>query len=226
MTIASSFRLASRGHSSVCGASATNCLNRSVTSGCHAALSSSYNQQYRGFLATARSGSGGATPPCRASGGIMGSALSMLGLRDAPSRNAELGKKFLEENKTKPGVVALPSGLQYKVLSTPAAEAGASNRSPTWSTPCDCHYEGKLLDGTMFDSSYERGAPTTFAPNQVIKGWTEAMQLMGEGEEWELYIPPELAYGSRGAGSLIGPDSTLIFRMKIVRIRGPTNPKP
>lgn len=88
----------------------------------------------------------------------------------------EKGLAFLEENKQKDGVVTLPSGLQYKVL-----QKGKGPAHPTIDSPCSCHYEGKLIDGTVFDSSYERGEPTTFAPNQVIKGWTEAMQLMVAG---------------------------------------------
>lgn len=90
----------------------------------------------------------------------------------------EEGLKFLEENKSKPGVITLESGLQYKVL-----KEGTGSFHPSISSPCLCHYEGKLIDGTVFDSSYERGDPITFAPNQVIKGWTEAMQLMVEGEK-------------------------------------------
>ena len=95
------------------------------------------------------------------------------------------GLAWLDENKNKAGVVVLPSGLQYKVLK----EAPAGAKSPLVGTPCSCHYRGTLIDGTEFDSSYKRGQPTTFAPNQVIKGWTEAMQLMVEGDKWELYIP-------------------------------------
>jgi FKBP-type peptidyl-prolyl cis-trans isomerase len=90
----------------------------------------------------------------------------------------EEGLKFLEENKSKPGVITLESGLQYKVLTE-----GTGSFHPSVNSPCLCHYEGKLIDGTVFDSSYERGEPITFAPNQVIKGWTEAMQLMVEGKK-------------------------------------------
>ena len=94
------------------------------------------------------------------------------------------GDKFLAENKLKEGVITLPSGLQYKVL-----EEGAGLEHPLVSTPCACHYAGRLIDGTEFDSSYKRGTPTTFAPNQVIKGWTEAMQLMVQGDKWEMCTP-------------------------------------
>jgi len=96
---------------------------------------------------------------------------------------------------------------------------------PTVSTPCECHYAGRLLDGTEFDSSYKRGQPTTFAPNQVIKGWTEAMQLMVVGDKWEMYIPFELAYGPNGKPPKIPPAATLIFVMEIVKIKGEKVPK-
>jgi len=105
----------------------------------------------------------------------------------ADPNGAEAGKKFLAENKGKEGIITLASGLQYKVL-----REGGGLEHPKVSTSCECHYAGRLLDGTEFDSSYKRGSPTTFAPNQVIKGWTEAMQLMVEGDKWEMYIPMEL----------------------------------
>ena len=90
------------------------------------------------------------------------------------------------------------------------------------STPCECHYEGRLIDGTVFDSSYKRGQPATFAPNQVIRGWTEAMQLMHEGDRWTLTIPSELAYGDSQRGPLITPGAVLIFDLEILKIKGPT----
>jgi len=125
------------------------------------------------------------------------------------------GKEFLEENAKKEGVVTLPSGLQYKVLNK-----GDGKYHPTVSSPCECHYEGKLIDGTKFDSSYDRGQPTTFAPNQVIKGWTEAMQLMVEGDKWEMYIPSELGYGDSGSPPKIGGGEVLVFQMEILKING------
>merc|ERR1712151_2253 len=120
---------------------------------------------------------------------------------------------------SKEGVVTLPSGLQYKVL-----EEGGGLEHPTVSSPCLCHYAGRLLDGTEFDSSYKRGAPTTFAPNQVIKGWTEAMQLMVVGDKWEMYIPYELAYGESGSPPKIPGCACLIFVMEIMKIKGATVP--
>jgi len=131
----------------------------------------------------------------------------------------EAGLKFLEENKGKPGVITLPSGLQYKVL-----RAGDGDSHPTAGSPCDCHYEGRTAqsypDGETFDSSYARGSSTSFAPNQVIKGWTEAMQLMVEGDKWEMYIPSELGYGDRGSPPKIGGGDVLVFTMEIIKIKG------
>merc|ERR1712244_186401 len=95
---------------------------------------------------------------------------------------------------------------------------------PKVSTPCECHYAGRLLDGTEFDSSYKRGEPTTFAPNQVIKGWTEAMQLMVEGDKWEMYIPSELGYGDRGSPPKIQGGDVLIFRMELLKMKGEKKP--
>ena len=102
--------------------------------------------------------------------------------------------KFLAENKNRKGVVTLPSGLQYKVL-----REGQGKFHPKRNSPCLCHYEGKLVNGKVFDSSYARGKPTAFAPNQVIAGWTEAMQLMVQGDKWEMYIPSRLGYGAGGS---------------------------
>merc|ERR1711865_814845 len=119
------------------------------------------------------------------------------------------------ENKGKEGVISLASGMQYKVL-----RAGEGANHPTVDSPCECHYKGTLIDGSTFDSSYKRGKPTTFAPKQVIKGWTEAMQLMVEGDKWKMYIPSDLAYGDRGSGSKIPGGSALIFTMEIITIKG------
>merc|ERR1711972_767883 len=113
------------------------------------------------------------------------------------------------------GVVKLPSGLLYKVLRN-----GTGTFHPTVDSPCECNYAGQLINGVEFDSSYKRGEPTTFAPNQVIKGWTEAMQMMVEGDKWEMYIPSELAYGKRGAGGVIPPDAALVFQMELMKIKG------
>jgi len=148
-------------------------------------------------------------------------ALVLLGFLagSAGATNAE-GKAFLEAKAKEDGVVTLPSGLMYKVLKT-----GEGQFHPTKDAPCDCHYAGTLIDGTEFDSSYKRGQPTTFAPKQVIKGWTEAMQLMVEGDKWEMYIPSELAYGDRGAGGKIPGGAALVFQMEIIKIKGATVPK-
>merc|ERR1711871_70733 len=133
------------------------------------------------------------------------------------SATNEEGTKFLTENAKKEGVVTLPSGLQYKVL-----RKGDGAHHPTKDSPCECHYEGTLVNGEEFDSSYERGSPTTFAPNQVIKGWTDAMQLMVEGDKWEMYIPSELGYGDSGSPPKIPGGAPLVFQMEILKINGPT----
>ena len=134
--------------------------------------------------------------------------------------SSDASTAFLEANKAKPGVVTLPSGLQYKVLTS-----GDGTDHPTVRSPCICHYKGTLIDGTQFDSSYDRGRPATFAPNQVIKGWTEAMQMMVEGDKWELYIPSDLAYGKHGRPPKIPGGAALVFTMEIVKINGPRVPK-
>ncbi|MFY0253949.1 FKBP-type peptidyl-prolyl cis-trans isomerase [Chitinophaga sp. 30R24] len=128
------------------------------------------------------------------------------------AKNREDGLKFLAENKTKPGVVALPDGLQYQIL-----KAGDGPK-PTINDKVKTHYHGTLIDGTVFDSSVERGQPISFPVSGVIKGWTEALQLMPVGSKWRLFIPSELAYGDRGAGPKIGPGSTLIFDVELLAI--------
>merc|ERR1712048_851349 len=138
----------------------------------------------------------------------------------------EYGTKFLEENKQRDGVITLPSGLQYKVL-----RAGEGADHPLVDSECSCHYEGRTAQewskspqGKKFDSSYDRGEPTEFAPNQVIAGWTEAMQLMVEGDKWEMYIPSELGYGDSGSPPDIGGGDVLVFTMEIVTINGGKKP--
>jgi len=129
------------------------------------------------------------------------------------------GIEYLKENAEKEGVIVLPSGLQYKVLTK-----GSGTDHPTADSSCSCHYHGTLIDGTVFDSSYDRGSPTSFAPNQVIKGWTEAMQMMVEGDVWELYIPSDLAYGDRGSPPKIQGGDTLVFKIEILKINGGKKP--
>jgi len=127
-----------------------------------------------------------------------------------PARKA--GEAFLAENKSKEGVVALPSGLQYKILT-----AGTGPK-PTANDTVTCNYRGTLLNGKEFDSSYKRGQPASFPVSGVIKGWTEALQLMPVGSKWQLFIPADLAYGDRGAGGDIGPGETLIFEIELISI--------
>ena len=127
--------------------------------------------------------------------------------------NIEAGKKFLEENKKREGVVTLPSGLQYEVITE-----GNVGRYAKATDQVQCHYEGTLIDGTLFDSSIKRGQPATFGVNQGIPGWVEALQLMPEGAKWKLYIPSDLAYGAQGAGEMIPPHSTLVFEVELQKI--------
>ncbi len=131
----------------------------------------------------------------------------------ANAENIEKGKLFLEENKRRAGVVTLPSGLQYEVI-----KEGNVGRYAKLTDQVQCHYEGTLIDGTLFDSSIKRGQPATFGVNQVIPGWVEALQLMPEGAKWKLYIPSDLAYGAQGAGEMIPPHSTLIFEVELLKI--------
>lgn len=126
--------------------------------------------------------------------------------------NKVAGEKFLTENKTKDGVITTESGLQYKVITEGTGEI------PTAESTVSCHYTGKLLDGTVFDSSVERGEPTQFPVGGVIPGWTEALKMMPVGSKWELYIPSDLAYGERGAGGQISPNSTLVFEVELLEI--------
>lgn len=130
----------------------------------------------------------------------------------AAKQNREIGEAFLSENAKREGVKITASGLQYEVL-----ESG-NGAQPTANDRVEVHYTGKLIDGTVFDSSVERGVPATFGVTQVIPGWVEALQLMHEGDQWRLYIPSDLAYGPNGAGGLIGPDTTLIFDVQLLRV--------
>lgn len=130
----------------------------------------------------------------------------------AISENESKGKEFLVNNAKKDGVKVLPSGLQYKVVTA------GTGKSPGSSDSVTVHYRGTLITGDEFDSSYKRGQPATFPVNGVIKGWTEALQLMKEGAKWQLFIPSDLAYGERGAGAKIGPNATLIFDVELVKI--------
>ena len=123
-------------------------------------------------------------------------------------------KQFLDENKQRPDVVTLPSGLQYYIVNK-GNEAGKRAKE---TDRVQCHYEGRLLDGSVFDSSYQRGEPAVFGVNQVIAGWTEALLLMPEGAKWTLFIPSELAYGAQGAGQVIPPHSALIFDVELLKI--------
>lgn len=130
----------------------------------------------------------------------------------AGADNLKAGEAFLAENSKKDGVKVLPSGLQYKVLKS------GTGKTPKLTDTVEAHYHGTLIDGTVFDSSVERGEPVPFPVNGVIPGWTEALQLMKEGDKWQLVIPPNLAYGEQGAGGRIGPNSTLIFEVELISV--------
>ena len=123
------------------------------------------------------------------------------------------GEKYLSENAKKEGVVTLPSGLQYQVLKE------GNGKSPKATDKVVCHYEGMLIDGTMFDSSVQRGEPATFPLNGVIAGWTEGLQLMKEGAKYRFFIPYQLAYGERGAGASIPPFATLVFDVELIEVK-------
>ena len=131
---------------------------------------------------------------------------------EAATQNKQLGEAFLTENAKREGINVTASGLQYEVL-----ESGKGD-SPEAKGRVEVHYTGKLIDGTVFDSSVERGVPATFGVTQVIPGWVEALQLMHEGDKWRLYIPSDLAYGPQGAGGIIGPNCTLIFDVELLRV--------
>ena len=143
----------------------------------------------------------------------MGIADKLFQFRDEKaSANLKAGLDFLEANKQKPGVVSLPSGLQYEVITEGEGIKPLATQNVT------CHYHGTLIDGTVFDSSVKRGQPATFPLNAVIKGWTEGLQLMNTGSKWQFFIPPQLAYGERQVSAAIGPNSTLIFEVELLGV--------
>jgi FKBP-type peptidyl-prolyl cis-trans isomerase FklB len=138
-------------------------------------------------------------------------------MAQAGDANLKEGQEFLAANKSKDGVVTLASGLQYKILQSGTGPKPATTDSVV------CNYRGTTIDGAEFDSSYKRGQPATFPVSGVIKGWTEALQLMPVGSKWQLFIPGDLAYGARGAGPGIGPNATLIFEVELISIQGKSN---
>jgi len=127
--------------------------------------------------------------------------------------NQQIGDAFLANNKTQADVVALPSGLQYQIIKT------GTGQSPTATSTVVTHYKGTLIDGTVFDSSYARGKPLEFKLNGVIKGWTEALQLMKPGAKWKIFVPPHLGYGAHGVGNTIGPNATLLFDIELIAVK-------
>ena len=131
---------------------------------------------------------------------------------EAYAQNKASGEAFLAENAKKESVTVLPSGLQYEVITE------GNGKKPSATDRVQCHYEGTLIDGTVFDSSIKRGEPAVFGVNQVIKGWVEALQLMHEGAKWRLYIPYDMAYGEHGAGEMIPPYSALVFDVELIKV--------
>jgi len=131
---------------------------------------------------------------------------------DAVAANQKAGDAYLAKNKKKEGVIESPTGLQYKILIQGSGEKPAAGNSVT------VHYKGTLIDGTVFDSSYDRGQPATLSLGQVIKGWQEALPMMTTGSKWQIYVPPKLAYGDRAASELIGPASTLVFDIELISV--------
>ncbi len=134
-------------------------------------------------------------------------------LQQKQNDNMKTGEQFLEENAKKEGVVSLPSGLQYEIITMGTGEKPFAHNTVT------CHYHGTVISGEVFDSSVQRGQPASFPLNAVISGWTEALQLMPTGSKWRLFLPPHLAYGSRQVSKVIGPNSTLIFEVELISFR-------
>jgi FKBP-type peptidyl-prolyl cis-trans isomerase FklB len=143
------------------------------------------------------------------SGNTTSSDSNNTSMQDAKTK----GEEFLKENKTRPGVITTASGLQYEILKE------GTGPKPTKNQTVKVHYEGTLIDGTVFDSSYQRGEPIEFPVTGVIPGWVEALQLMPVGSKWKLYIPSDLAYGPYGAGGAIGPNETLIFTVELLAVK-------
>ena len=132
--------------------------------------------------------------------------------QDKSAENLKAGLEFLAANKSKTGIIELPSGLQYEIIKQ------GTGAKPTEFNKVTCHYHGTLINGTVFDSSVQRGKPAEFPLNQVIKGWTEGVQLMPTGSKWRFFIPPHLGYGDRQVGPTIGPNSALIFEVELLSI--------
>lgn len=144
---------------------------------------------------------------------LIGFTMFSMANATSPAENKAAGEAFLAENGQKDTVITTPSGLQYEVI-----EQGDGSR-PKATDNVTVHYKGTTIDGEVFDSSYDRGAPATFPLNRVIAGWTEGLQLMQEGGKFRFYIPSQLAYGERGAGAAIGPNATLIFDVELIKIQ-------
>lgn len=144
----------------------------------------------------------------------MGAADQLAQMKaEKAAANLKAGQEFLANNKQRAGITELPSGLQYEVLTAGEGDKPKAHNEVT------CHYHGTLINGTIFDSSVQRGRPASFPLNMVIKGWTEGLQLMGTGSKWRFFIPPHLAYGERQVSAEIGPNSTLIFDVELISFK-------
>ncbi|WAK04223.1 FKBP-type peptidyl-prolyl cis-trans isomerase [Methylobacter sp. YRD-M1] len=144
---------------------------------------------------------------------LVGITMFSMANATTPEENKAAGEAFLAENAKKPNIIKTASGLQYEILKK------GEGATPSATDNVTVHYKGTTIDGNEFDSSYSRGEPATFPLNRVIPGWTEGVQLMQEGAKYRFYIPSELAYGAHGAGRLIGPNSTLIFDVELIKIQ-------
>ena len=186
-------------------------INRQLFGG-DSAQSLSKDNFLAGFIAAVKNGAVASVEDARTYVETHTDAIKAKALEAKYGENKAAGIKFLEENKTKEGVVTTESGLQYKVIKAGKGEI------PSKTSTVKVNYKGTLIDGTEFDSSYKRNAPASFRADQVIAGWTEALTMMPVGSKWELYIPQELAYGSRETGGQIKPFSTLIFEVELLEI--------
>ena len=181
-----------------------------ISKGCLAGLRNA--MLFAAGLMMACSEQGGGESPASEAVDLAGQDAPEAAIAERRVAAGAAGTEFLAQNAGRPEVAVLPSGLQYEVL------VAAEGPTPGPDSRVTTHYEGRLIDDTVFDSSIARGAPASFRLNQVIAGWTEALQLMSPGAKWRLFIPSELAYGERGAGQLIGPHATLVFDVELISI--------
>lgn len=191
-----------------------------ITSTLSLMLTLVFNPVYAVETSTAASATMSSTMSKDSSSNANQASTSQTSSSSDPNQNLRNSQAFLKENKKKPGINTLPSGLQYKIIRE------GDGKSPGPNDFVIVHYRGTLIDGTEFDSSYPTKEPATFPMNAVIPGFTEALQLMKPGSQWVIYVPPSLAYGSRGAGKKIGPNSALIFEIELIAVKPPFDENP